>query len=95
MSYNFLSKKDILAHARLLLGKSIIDLYGDVLHNYKGKGGLGQCVEKIHFKYNPNSDSIPDFPSVGVELKCTPIKQNKDGSLVSKERPSFKHNKLY
>lgn len=86
MSYKFLSKKDILAHARLLLGKSIIDLYGDVLHNYKGKGGLGQCVEKIHFKYSPNSASTPDFPSVGVELKCTPIKQNKDGSLVSKER---------
>ncbi|WP_052408964.1 Sau3AI family type II restriction endonuclease [Porphyromonas sp. COT-290 OH3588] len=86
MSYNSTSRKEILEHARLLLGNSLRGLYQEVLQTYKGKGGLGVCVEELHFKYTPNSKSNPDFPEAGVELKCTPLKKNKDGSLVSKER---------
>ena len=86
MCYNPASEKEILEHARLLLGTSINNLYQEALRTYGGKGGLGVCVEALHFRYSPNSTAEPDFPEAGVELKCTPLKRNRDGSFVSKER---------
>ena len=50
------------------------------------KGSFGNAVERYFFKYNLNSDSNPDFAEVGMELKTTPIKKNKDGSISAKER---------
>lgn len=41
----------------------------------KGKGGLGQLVEKFYYGYEPNSSPLPDFPEAGVELKTTPLKK--------------------
>lgn len=84
-SYDRKSAEGILAHARLLLGKSLRELYPEAA-TLAGKGGLGQCVEKFHFDYAPNSAAAPDFPEAGVELKCTPLKCVRDGSMVAKER---------
>lgn len=84
--YDKTSPKSILAHARLLLGNSIHDLYPEALPLNKGKGDLGQCVEVFHFGYDINSVGEADFSEAGVELKCTPLKTLKDGSMVSKER---------
>lgn len=86
MCYDPTSQEEILEHARTLLGNSLRGLYQDALHAKKGKGGLGVSVEELHFNYSPNSTAAPDFSEAGVELKCTPLKTNKDGSLVSKER---------
>lgn len=52
----------------------------------KGKGGLGQLVEKFYYGYEPNSNPEPDFPKAGVELKTTPLKKNRKEELVIKER---------
>lgn len=52
----------------------------------KRKGAFGNLVENAYFLYDSNSDSAPDFSQVGMELKTTPLKQNKKGDLVSKER---------
>lgn len=52
----------------------------------KRKGGLGELVEERYFKYKANSDSEPDFKEAGVELKVTPYKMNKNGTISSKER---------
>lgn len=52
----------------------------------KGKGGLGQLVEKFYYGYQPNSDSDADFKEAGVELKTTPLKKNSKDELVIKER---------
>ena len=52
----------------------------------KGKGGLGQLVEKYYYGYEPNSDPRPDFPEAGVELKTTPLRKNKADDLAIKER---------
>lgn len=52
----------------------------------KRKGSFGNAVEYYYFKYDPNSDSTPDFEQAGIELKTTPLKKNRDGKLVSKER---------
>lgn len=54
--------------------------------NKKRKGGLGEIIEERFFHYRCNNDSRPDFEKAGVELKVTPFKKNKNGSLVAKER---------
>ncbi len=86
MLYDKTSPESILAHARKLLGKSIHDLYPAATPLNSGKGDLGQCVEVYHFGYSTNSKAEADFSEAGLELKCTPLKTLKEGSMVSKER---------
>ena len=86
MQYDKTSPESILNHARKLLGKSIHELYSTATPLNTGKGGLGQCVEVYHFGYELNGISEADFSEAGVELKCTPLKTIKNGSMVSKER---------
>lgn len=50
------------------------------------KGGLGELVEERYFHYKSNNDSCADFEKAGVELKVTPYKINKNGTLSAKER---------
>lgn len=54
--------------------------------NKKRKGGLGELIEERFFHYPANNDARPDFDKAGVELKVTPYKQNKNGTMVAKER---------
>ncbi len=54
--------------------------------NKRRKGGLGELVEERYFHYKANSDSDPDFDKAGVELKVTPYKINRNGSISAKER---------
>jgi len=50
------------------------------------KGVFGHVIEESHFGYEINSNSEPDFKDLGIELKVTPIKQNRNGSYSAKER---------
>lgn len=50
------------------------------------KGGLGHIIEESFFGYTINSNKEADFKELGIELKVTPIKLNKNGSLSAKER---------
>ncbi len=84
--YDRTSKDSILAHARLLLGRSIHDLHPDAKPLNSGKGDFGQCVEVHHFGYDINANAEADFNEAGLELKCTPLKLLQEGSMVSKER---------
>ncbi len=84
--YDRSSASSILEYARQLLGTSIRRLHPEASSLFTGKGRLGKCVEKYHFKYEPNNDAKPDFDEAGIELKCTPLKKLDDGSMVSKER---------
>ncbi len=52
----------------------------------KRKGGLGEIIEERYFHYPANNDSHPDFDKAGVELKVTPYKVNKNGTVSAKER---------
>ena len=54
--------------------------------NKKRKGGLGEIIEERFFHYQSNNDSRPDFDKAGVELKVTPYKIAKNGSISAKER---------
>ena len=38
-----------------------------------GKRAVGTTIEENRSGYTPNSESGPDFPEAGVELKATPI----------------------
>lgn len=50
-----------------------------------GKGAIGTVIEESWFGYSPNSESEPDFPEAGVELKVTPYIRGKNG-IRAKER---------
>ena len=81
------SELELLNHARLLDGKSLLELYGDKAKiNYGGKGGLGNKIEEIHYKLNNNNISAPDVANLGVEIKTNPLYQKLDNALVPKER---------
>ncbi|WP_298222391.1 MutH/Sau3AI family endonuclease [Flavobacterium sp.] len=89
LPYDDSNIKSIVDYANLLLNKSLSDVLPKELDSeFKGKGGFGQKVEKLYFKYEPNSKPEPDFYKVGVELKTSPIKKIKKG-YVSKERLVF------
>lgn len=60
--------------------------YAQSHENKKRKGGLGELIEERFFHYAANNDAHADFPEAGVELKVTPYKINKNGSVVAKER---------
>lgn len=65
--------------------KTISD-FEDKKISMKSKGQYGNYIEKYFFGYQPNNDSAADFEKIGVELKVTPFKVNKNGSISAKER---------
>jgi DNA mismatch repair endonuclease MutH len=100
-SYDRTDPKAIEAYAQRLVGKSFRQIinddssfmktgesYGtsDVSNVKRNKGNLGQIIEECFFHYSCNSDARADFPEAGVELKVTPYKVNKNGTLAAKER---------
>lgn len=85
LPYNPKSAQSILEYGEKLLGHSLRELHPDA-KIFKGKGGLGNSVEYFHYEYEPNSESDPDFPEAGLELKCTSLNLLKDDSMASKER---------
>ncbi len=88
LPYDETSPRSIEKYAQQLVGQSLSDYLGNVKQQYKGKGRLGQLLEKLFFQYEPNSSSEPDFEKAKVELKTTPLKKTSKG-LVSKERLVF------
>lgn len=85
LPYDKTSVESIKNYGKLLLGKSLVLLHPGIKLS-KGKGRLGQAVEKYHFEYAPNSRDEPDFVEAGLELKCVPLKLEKDNSMSPKER---------
>ncbi|WP_088006080.1 Sau3AI family type II restriction endonuclease [Indiicoccus explosivorum] len=81
------SEKELLYLAEAAEGKTFgqIDKSGRV-ENERAKGQLGQIIEESYFGYEINSRAEADFEDLGIELKVTPIKRNKNGSISAKER---------
>lgn len=91
--YNPKSAESVFRFSGGLLHKSLSDALRSIDSGiqleedaFKGKGGLGQLVEKYYYGYEPNSNPEADFPEAGVELKTTPLKRNARGELLVKER---------
>jgi DNA mismatch repair protein MutH len=88
LPYDENDKHSIIEYAKILKGKTLRGVCEKEIleHNYAGKGNFGQILEKFYFLYEPNSDSEPDFPVAGLELKSTPLKQLQNKEYRSKER---------
>ena len=74
----YLTKEAVLGRAREIIGipLSQIDRTGRLS---TGKGAIGTVIEESWFGYTPNSESEPDFPEAGIELKVTPYLRGKNG----------------
>ena len=81
-----LSRAEILDLTKKTMHKTFGSLGLDEKFSSRNKGGLGGFIEQHVFKYSPNSDDNPDFIDAEIELKVTPIKENRNGSFSSKER---------
>ena len=91
--YNTKDATSIFAYSKGLLHKSLAEAVKEINPlidvneiDFKGKGGLGQLVEKFYYCYEPNSSPLPDFPEAGVELKTTPLKKDAKENYLIKER---------
>jgi DNA mismatch repair protein MutH len=86
--YNVEDKYSIIDYAKRLVGKTLTESCDEDVanHGYGGKGNFGQILEKYYFLYEPNSDSEPDFPIAGLELKSSPLKLLQNKEYRSKER---------
>src|SRR5690554_8131141 len=81
LPYDHTDADDILRYTRRLIDKSLREACGAAItsHGIKGKGNFGQALERHYFLYEPNSDSRPDFPEAGLELKTTGLVPSKHG----------------
>ena len=80
----YVTKESILRRAQEIKGIPLrdVDKTGRLT---TGKGAIGTVIEESWFGYTPNSESEPDFPEAGVELKVTPYLRGKNG-IRAKER---------
>lgn len=81
---NYTTKEAVLHRAREVIGIPLreVDATGRLA---TGKGAIGTVIEESWYGYSPNSESEPDFPEAGVELKVTPYIRTKSG-IRAKER---------
>ena len=81
---NYTTKEAVLRRAQEVKGIPLRDI--DVTGRLAtGKGAIGTVIEESWFGYTPNSESEPDFPEAGVELKVTPYIRGRNG-IRAKER---------
>ena len=86
MTFNQICDADEKHKASIITENTVGISYAESHENKKRKGGLGELVEERYFHYKANSEARPDFDKAGVELKVTPYKINKNGTLSAKER---------
>ena len=88
LPYDQSDAQSIVEYAQILVGSTLREHTDAIAIDdpTRRKGSFGNAVEYYYFKYDPNSDSSPDFAQAGIELKTTSLKKNRDGKLVSKER---------
>ena len=78
------TKAEVLKRAQEIIGIPLreVDKTGRLS---TGKGAIGTVIEESWYGYSPNSESEPDFPEAGVELKVTPYIYKKH-EIQAKER---------
>lgn len=83
------SEQELTNHALKLHGKSLFEIYGATSKKkFKGKGGFGNKVEKIHYGIENNNRPFPDIENLGIEIKTNPLEINRNG-IVPGERISL------
>jgi DNA mismatch repair protein MutH len=83
------SEQELIKHALKLHGKSLYEIHGDKSKiKFKGKGGFGNKVEKVHYEIENNNRPGPDVENLGIEIKTNPLERNRNG-IVPGERISL------
>lgn len=86
-SMYFNSENELIIKAKEARGKTFKEIDKFNRLSKKGAtGALGNIIEESFFGYEVNSKAEADFSNLGVELKVTPFKQNKNKTLSAKER---------
>ena len=82
----FTTEEELIEYSTKAEGKSFgdIDLKGRL--DKRTKGNLGQIIEESYYGYEVNSRPEADFKDLGIELKVTGVRQNKNKTLSAKER---------
>ena len=63
-----------------------LDTTGRIFTAEKNKGIVGNVVQEALFEIASNSRPEPDVANLNIELKTTPFKRNKNGTVSAKER---------
>lgn len=87
LSYDPRNKSQIEAFANKLVNHTLrekTDL-DEIENPTSRRGSFGSCVE-YYFGIIANSAQEPDFPDAHLELKSTPVRREKSGKIVVKER---------
>lgn len=83
----FENEKELMKKAQEARGKTFKELDRYNRLSKKGAtGALGNIIEESFFGYKVNNVAGADFANLGIELKVTPFKQNKNSTLSAKER---------
>ncbi len=84
MNGKYLDKKQIMVIADSLVGMKFKELNENI--DEANKGAQGLTIESDAFGIVANSRKEADFVLAGLELKTTPVKKNKNGTISAKER---------
>jgi hypothetical protein len=90
LGYDKTNIASIFEYSQKLIGHSLRELVSEEEQQAsnlqgQGKGGLGQMIEDLFFHYPINSDPVPDFREVGMDLKATGLKKLMSGELQIKD----------
>ena len=94
-SHQLLNRKfaDVMEEYNQSLYKTYEDYQNQEVNEYEkkeikpsSKGKYANYIERYYYGYQPNSNTAADFEKIGVELKVTPFKINKNGTISAKER---------
>ncbi len=96
-TYDKTDPKSIEEYAKQLIGHTfeevlswnLSDIKNETAKSYDAKqrkGGLGNLIEEQFFGIKANSESRPDIPEAGVEIKTSCFEKKRDGSLRAGER---------
>lgn len=85
----FNTVEELLRYTEMLKGKKFSELDKNNVLNVttlSDKGILGKLIESEFYKYPNNSSPKADFDELGIELKVTALKENKNKTFSAKER---------
>jgi len=83
--YDQTSINSIESYAKKLFWARLRDFLPVDFSMKEKKGWFWQVLEQFYFWYELNSNSWPDFPEAGVELKSTPVIRWKNEISVQKK----------
>ncbi|GAA0352086.1 Sau3AI family type II restriction endonuclease [Alkalibacterium iburiense] len=80
------TEEEVMEISKSVIGKTFGEIDKYDRSSIKTKGAMGHVIEESLFDYAINSNQEADFSELGIELKVTPVKTNKNKTVSAKER---------